>query len=87
MYEVIFIEVFSKSNDCIIDLLLANFQLLKNTQKETFLLNSVYAGVKKSRLQGGSVREKGSVSQNITGSEVRMFRKKLQGQEGEGTFS
>ena len=36
MYEVIFIEVFSQSNDFIRDLFLANFQLLQNTQKETF---------------------------------------------------
>ena len=31
IYEVIFIEVFSQSNDFVIDLFLANFQLLQNT--------------------------------------------------------
>ena len=66
MYEVIFIEVLSWSNDFIIDLFLANLQLLQNTQKETFFLKSGFAGVRKSGLQGFSVREKGSVSQNIT---------------------
>ena len=68
MYNVFFIEVFSESNDFIIDLFLANFQLLQNTQKETFFLKSVLAEVRKSELQGCSVREKGSVSQNITGT-------------------
>ena len=38
---------------------MANFQLLWNTQKETSFLKSVFAGVRKSRLQGCSVREKG----------------------------
>ena len=59
MYEVIFVEVFGYSNDFIIDLFMANFQLLWNTQKETSFLKSVFAGVRKSRLQGCSVREKG----------------------------
>ena len=68
MYEVIFIEVFSSSNDFIKDLFLANFQRLLNNQKETFFLKSVFARVRKSGLQGCSVREKGSVLQNISGA-------------------
>ena len=45
MYEVLFLEAFSKSNDFIIDLPLANFQLFQNTQRKRFpfslyLLNS-----------------------------------------------
>ena len=35
---------------------------------------------------GCNVREKGSGSQNITRPAAKMLRKKLQGQEGEGTF-
>ena len=62
-------------------------RLLKNTQNETFFLKSVFAEVRKSGLQGCSVRNKGSVSQSTTGPRVKMFRKKLQGQEDEGTFS
>ena len=76
MYEVIFIEVFSSSNDFIIDLFLANFQLLLNNQKETFFLKSVFAGVRKSGLQGCSVREKGSVLQNISGALGKNVSKK-----------
>ena len=37
-------------------------------------------------IAGCNVREKGSGSQNITGPGAKMLRKKLQGQEGEGTF-
>ena len=44
------------------------------------------AEVRKSELQGCSVREKGSVSQSITGTGVKMFQKKLQGQEGKELF-
>ena len=47
----------------------------------------MFAEVRKSGLQGRSVRNKGSVSQSTTGPRVKMFRKKLQGQEDEGTFS
>ena len=87
MYIVISIEVFSQSNDFTTDLFLANFLLLRNTQKETFLLKSVFAEVGKSGLQRCSVREKGSVSQKITGAWGKNVSKKLQGQEGEGTLS
>ena len=80
MYKVIFIEVFSQSNDFITDLFQANFQLLQKTQKETFFLKSVFAGDRKSRLQGCRVRKKGSASQNITGAWGKMFRSKLKGQ-------
>ena len=80
MYKVIFIEVFSQSNDFITDLFQANFQLLQKTQKETFFLKSVFAGDRKSRLQGCRVRKKGSASQNITGAWGKMFRRKLKGQ-------
>ena len=76
---MIFIEVFSQSNDFVIDLFLANFQLLQNTQKETFFLKSVFAGVRKSGLQGGSVREKGSVSQSITGAWGKNVSRKTTG--------
>ena len=69
------------------DLFLAKFKPLQSTQKETYFLKSVFAGVRKSGLQGCSVREKGSVSQNITGTWGKIFRKILQGQKGEGTFS
>ena len=62
MYEVIFIEVFSQSNDFIRDLFLANFRLLQNTQKETFFLKSVFSGARKSGLQGQEVG--GTFSQN-----------------------
>ena len=73
MYEVIFIEVFSKSNDFIIDVFLANIQLLQNTQNETFFLKSVFAGVGKSGLQGGSVREKNQFRKTSPGPGVRIF--------------
>ena len=86
MYEVIFIEVFSQSNDFVIDLFLANFKLLQNTQKETFFLKSVFAGVRKSGLQGGSVREKGSVTQNITGAWGKNVSKKTTGSRGGRNF-
>ena len=65
----------------------ANFQLLQNTRKETFSLKSVFTGVKQSRLQGCSVRKKWSVSQNITRAWVKMFLRKLQGQQGKRFFS
>ena len=40
---------------------MANFQLLQNTRKETFFLKSVFAGVRRARLQSCSVREKEGV--------------------------
>ena len=86
MYEVIFIEVFRKSNDFIIDVFLANIQLLQNTQKETFFLKSLFAGVRKSGLQGGSVREKESVSQNITRSWGKNILIKTTGSRGGRNF-
>ena len=46
---------------------MANFEILQNTEKETLFLKPVFAGVRKSQLQGCSVRKKGLVSQNITG--------------------
>ena len=51
---------------------------------ETFFLKSVFVGVRKSRLQGGSVAEK-QFHKTSPGPGVTMFRKKLQGQEGEGS--
>ena len=61
------------------DLFQANFQLLQNTQKETCFLKYVFAGVRKSRLQDCSVRKKGSVSQNITGTWGKNVSKKTTG--------
>ena len=58
------------------DLFQANFQLLQNTQKETFILKSVFAGAGKSQLQGCSIRKKGTVSQNITGAWGKNISKK-----------
>ena len=63
-----------------------NFQSLQNTQKETFFLNSVFAEVRKSRLQGYSVRKKGSVSQNITGAWGKNVSKKTTRSIGEINF-
>ena len=49
-------------------------------------MKSVFAEVRKSGWQGCSVREKGSVSQNITGACGKNVSKKLQGQEGKELF-
>ena len=76
----------SSSNDFIIDLFLENFQLLNNTQKETFFWKSVFAGVRKSELQGYSVREKGSVSKNITGAWGKNVSKNTAGLRGGRNF-
>ena len=51
---------------------------------ETFFLKSVFAGVRKSRLQGGSVGEK-QFHKTSSGPGVTMFGKKLQGQDGKGS--
>ena len=61
---------------------MANFQILQNTQRETLFLKSVFAEVRKSGLQGCCVREKGSVSQNVTRAWGKNVSEKLQGQEG-----
>ena len=86
MYKVIFIVVFSQSNDFIIVLFLANFQLLQNTKKETFFLKSVFAEVRKSGLQGCSIREKGSVSQTIAGAWGKNASKNTTGSRGRRNF-
>ena len=44
-------------------------------------------GVRKSQLQGWSVRKKGQFRKTSSGPGVKMFRRKLQGQQGEWTFS
>ena len=61
-------------------------RLLKNTQNETFFLKSVFAEVRKSGLQGCSVREKGSVSQNITGTWGKNVSKRTTGSRGGRNF-
>ena len=45
----------------------------------------MFAEVRKSGLQGCCVREKGSVSQNVTRAWGKNVSEKLQGQEGEKT--
>ena len=50
-----------------------NFQLLQNTQKETFFLKSVFAGVRKHRLQSCSVREKEGVYVTIGNATFYLF--------------
>ena len=46
----------------------------------------MFAGVRKSGLQGCSVREKGSVSQSITGAWGKNFSKKTAGSRGASNF-
>ena len=55
---------------------------MQNTQKETVFLNSVFAEVRKSGLQGCSIREKGSVSQTIGGEWGKNVSKKTTGSRG-----
>ena len=63
------------------DLSQANFQLLQNTQKETFILKSVFAGARKSQLQGCSIRNKKEQFRKTSpGPAVKIFPRKLQGQ-------
>ena len=47
----------------------------------------MFPGVRKSGLHDCSIREKGSVWQNITGAWGKNVSKKIQSQKGEGTFS
>ena len=66
---------------------LANFQLLKNTQKETLFLKSVFAVVRKCELQNRNrVREKGSVCKTLPGPGVKTFKKNCRVKRGREPF-
>ena len=69
MHEDVFLEMFSESNNFIIDLFLADFQLFQNTQmKHFFGGESAFAEVRNSGLQGCSVRKKGQFGKDIFGA-------------------